>query len=60
VRRFQRIKMWRRTLLRSLFSWYILKRRVSVRMFWRLMVMGLCIWCIFRRRVVLEDFEMEE
>jgi hypothetical protein len=60
VRRFQRIKMWRRTLLRSLFSWYILKRRVSVRRFWRLMVMGLCIWCIFRRRVVLEDFEMEE
>jgi hypothetical protein len=33
VRRFQRMKMWRRTLLRSLFSWLILKRRGSVTKF---------------------------
>jgi hypothetical protein len=30
-RRLQRINMWRRTLLRSLFSWWILNRRGSVR-----------------------------
>jgi hypothetical protein len=30
-RRFWRINMWRRTMLKSLFSWWILKRRSSVR-----------------------------
>jgi hypothetical protein len=30
-RRLQRMNMWRRTLVRSLFSWWILKRRGSVR-----------------------------
>jgi hypothetical protein len=30
-RRLQRMNMWRRTLLRSLFSWWILRRRGSVR-----------------------------
>jgi hypothetical protein len=28
VRRFQRMNMWRRMLLRRLFSWWILKRGV--------------------------------
>jgi hypothetical protein len=28
VRRLQRMNMWRRTLLRSLFSWWIFKRGV--------------------------------
>jgi hypothetical protein len=31
ARRLLRMSMWRRTLLRSLFSWWILKRRGSVR-----------------------------
>jgi hypothetical protein len=31
VRRLQRINMSRRTLLRSFFSWWVLKRRGSVR-----------------------------
>jgi hypothetical protein len=30
-RRLRRMNMWRRTLMRSLFSWWILKRRGSVR-----------------------------
>jgi hypothetical protein len=35
-RRLWRINMWRRTMLKSLFSWWILKRRGSVRRLQRL------------------------
>jgi hypothetical protein len=31
VRRLWRMNMWRRTMMKSLFSWWILKRRGSVR-----------------------------
>jgi hypothetical protein len=31
VRRLWRMNMWRRTMLKSLFSWWILKRRGNVR-----------------------------
>jgi hypothetical protein len=31
VRRLWRMNMWRRTMLRSLFNWWILRRRGSVR-----------------------------
>jgi hypothetical protein len=37
VRRLQRMNMWRRMILRSLFSWWILRRRGSVRRrLWRI------------------------
>jgi hypothetical protein len=58
VRRLQRMNMWRRTLLRSLFSWCILKRRGSVRRFqrmnmWRRMLLRrLFSWWILKRGVV--------
>jgi hypothetical protein len=39
--------MWRRMMLKSLFSWWILKRRVSVRRLWRMNM-----W----RRAMLESF----
>jgi hypothetical protein len=46
VRRLQRINMRRRTLLRSLFSWWILKRGSMTRM----MLKRLCRWWIFGSR----------
>jgi ribosomal protein L17 len=55
-RRLQRINMWRRMLLRSLFCWLILKRRGSVRRFqrmkmWRRMLLrSLFRWLILKRR----------
>jgi hypothetical protein len=53
--------MWRRTLLRSLFSWWILKRVSARRRLWRMtmwrrtilrrmMLKRLCRWWIFGRR----------
>jgi hypothetical protein len=60
VRRLQRMNMWRRTLLRSLFSWWILKRSSVRRRLWRMtmwtkmmprrmMLKRLCRWWIFER-----------
>jgi hypothetical protein len=50
------MNMWRRTLLRSLFNWWILKRGSVRRGLWRLtmwrrmMLKRLCRWWIFGRR----------
>jgi hypothetical protein len=55
VRRLQRMNMWRRTLLRRLFSWWILKRRGSVRrlqrmnMWRRMLLRSLFSWLILKR-----------
>jgi hypothetical protein len=61
-RRLQRMNMWRRTLLMSLFGWLILKRRGSVRRFqrmnmWRRMLLrSLFSWLILRRRGSVRRF----
>jgi hypothetical protein len=55
VRRLQRMNMWRRMLLRSFFSWWILKKRGSVRRLqrmnmWRGMLLrSLFSWWILKR-----------
>jgi hypothetical protein len=54
-RRLQRMNMWRRTLLRSLFSWWILKRGSMIRM----MLKRLYRWWILGAGDFMEDFEME-
>jgi hypothetical protein len=71
VRRLQRINMWRRMMLRSLLSQWILRGSVR-RRFWRMtmwrrmmlrrmLLKRLCRWWIFERWVsFLEDFEMEK
>jgi hypothetical protein len=57
-RRLGRMNMWRRTLLRSLFDWWILKRRGSVRRLqkmntWmRMLLRSLFSWWTLKRRVV--------
>jgi hypothetical protein len=53
-RRLQRMNMWRRTLPRSLFSWWILKRRGSVRRLQRMnmrrtLLRSLFSWWILKR-----------
>jgi hypothetical protein len=61
VRRLQRINMWRRTMLGSLFSWWILRSGSVRRRLWRMvmwrrmmlrrmMLKRLCRWWIFERR----------
>jgi hypothetical protein len=57
------MNLWRRTMLRSLFSWWILRRgnvrrlwrmnmwrRMMLRRLWRMMLKRLCRWWIFGRR----------
>jgi hypothetical protein len=52
-RRIWRMNMWRRTMLKSLFSWWILKKRGNVRrlqrmnMWRRMMLRSLLSWWIF-------------
>jgi hypothetical protein len=62
-RRLQRMNMWRRMLLRRLFSWLNLKRRGSVRRFlrmnmWRRMLLrSLFSWLILKRRGSVRRFQ---
>jgi ribosomal protein L39E len=62
-RRLRRMNMWRRTLLRSLFSWLILKRRGSVRRFQRMniwrttLLMSLFTWLILKTRGSVRRFQ---
>jgi hypothetical protein len=56
-RRLQRMNMWRRMMMKSLFSWWILKRRDSVRrrlqrmnMWRRTLLRSLFVWWILKRR----------
>jgi hypothetical protein len=62
-RRLQRMNMWRRTLLRGLFGWLILKRRGSVSRFqrvnmWRRMLLrSLFSWLILKRRGSVSRFQ---
>jgi hypothetical protein len=57
VRRLWRMNMWRRMMMKSLFSWWILKRRGSVRrilqrmnMWRRTPLMSFFSWWVLKRR----------